>query len=125
MVEHFAAMVPGAAAPVGQHEVLAPFDGQLLGTVDLAGADTARTALATAHALFRDRSRWLPAPRRIEILTRTAALMEERLEALAVGAAREGGKPLADSLVEVARAIDGVRSCARGAAHRGGPRRSR
>jgi acyl-CoA reductase-like NAD-dependent aldehyde dehydrogenase len=37
--------------------------------------------------------------------------MEERLEGLALGAAREGGKPLADSLVEVRRAIDGVRSC--------------
>ena len=111
MVEHFAAMVPGAGAPAGRHEVSAPFDGQRLGTVDLAGADTARTALATAHALFRDRSCWLPTPLRIEILTRTAALMEERLEELALGAAREGGKPLADSLVEVRRAIDGVRSC--------------
>jgi acyl-CoA reductase-like NAD-dependent aldehyde dehydrogenase len=37
--------------------------------------------------------------------------MEERAEELALGAAREGGKPLADSRVEVRRAIDGVRSC--------------
>lgn len=38
--------------------------------------------------------------------------MEERAESLALEAAREGGKPLLDSRVEVARAIDGVLHCA-------------
>ena len=38
--------------------------------------------------------------------------MEERAEDLALEAAREGGKPLIDSRVEVARAIDGVLNCA-------------
>lgn len=104
-------MVPGARAPAGRHEVRSPFDGAALGSVDLADAETARAALATAHALHRDRSRWLSTPTRIEILTRAAALMEERAESLALGAAREGGKPLLDSRVEVRRAIDGVRSC--------------
>ena len=37
--------------------------------------------------------------------------MQERREDLALGAAREGGKPLVDSLVEVDRAIDSVRLC--------------
>ena len=37
--------------------------------------------------------------------------MEQQAESLAVEAASEGGKPLADSRVEVARAIDGVRNC--------------
>ena len=37
--------------------------------------------------------------------------MVERAEELAVEAAREGGKPLIDSRVEVARAIDGVKLC--------------
>ena len=37
--------------------------------------------------------------------------MTDRAEELAVEAAREGGKPLTDSRVEVARAIDGVKSC--------------
>ncbi len=37
--------------------------------------------------------------------------MESRAEELAVEAAREGGKPLPDSQVEVARAIDSVRIC--------------
>ena len=37
--------------------------------------------------------------------------MGSQAEELAVEAAREGGKPLIDSRVEVARAIDGVRNC--------------
>ena len=37
--------------------------------------------------------------------------MARRAEELAVEAAREGGKPLADSRVEVARAIDGMAIC--------------
>lgn len=92
--------------------VRSPFDGSLI--AELATADTAavEAALATAHALFRDRDRWLPAADRIGILRRTARLMAEQAEDLAVGAAREGGKPLADSRIEVARAIDGVRNCA-------------
>ena len=92
--------------------VRSPFDGSLI--AELATADTAavEAALATAHALFRDRDRWLPAAARIGILRRTARLMAEQAEDLAVGAAREGGKPLADSRIEVARAIDGVRNCA-------------
>ncbi len=68
-------------------------------------------ALETAHALFRDRNGWLSPARRIEILARAATLMQQGREALAVEAAREGGKPLVDSLVEVDRAIDGVRIC--------------
>ena len=37
--------------------------------------------------------------------------MKSRADQLAVEAAREGGKPLIDSQVEVARAIDGVENC--------------
>ena len=38
--------------------------------------------------------------------------MQQRFDELATEAAREGGKPLADSKVEVARAIDGIKNCA-------------
>ena len=82
-------------------------------------------ALAKAYALFRDRDAWLPPARRIEILRKAARLMEERAEALALEAAREGGKPLIDSRVEVARAIDGVLQLRRGPALRSGPCRFR
>jgi acyl-CoA reductase-like NAD-dependent aldehyde dehydrogenase len=112
MAEHFPLMVPGAATSGARHEVRAPYDGSLLGTVDHAGADAVEKAIATAYALFRDRRNWLGPAKRIEILRRAAALMEGEAEALALGAAREGGKPLMDSRVEVRRAIDGLVSCA-------------
>ncbi len=92
----------------------APYDGALIATAATADAEAAEAALATAHGLFRDRDAWLQPGRRIEILERTARIMESRAEDLALEAAREGGKPLIDSRVEVARAIDGVKLCVDG-----------
>ncbi|MFQ8432079.1 aldehyde dehydrogenase family protein [Amaricoccus sp. W119] len=92
-------------------EVRSPYDGAPVGSVPCSGPEAVERALGTAYRLFRDRAGWLSPARRIEILTATAALMERDAEALAVQAAREGGKPLTDSRVEVARAIDGVRTC--------------
>lgn len=112
MLNHYALMVPGAGPTGLTREVLAPFDGQPIATVELADAPVVERALATAYALHRDRDAWLPPARRIAILQRAAELMAERAELLALEAAREGGKPLIDSRVEVARAIDGVRQCA-------------
>jgi len=48
---------------------------------------------------------------RISILQRLIVLMQEQAESLALEAAHEGGKPLIDSRVEVARAIDSIRIC--------------
>jgi len=110
MTTHFPLMVPGASAD-GTHDVSAPFDGSHIASVDVAGASAVETALTTAHALYTDRDKWLSAPERIEILERAAAIMIDRADELAIESAREGGKPLLDSQVEVARAIDGVRNC--------------
>jgi acyl-CoA reductase-like NAD-dependent aldehyde dehydrogenase len=93
-------------------EVRAPYDGQLIGTVEASGAAEVEAVLATAYGLFRHRDAWLPPTVRITILRETARLMEQQADDLARGAAHEGGKPLVDSRVEVVRAIDGVRHCA-------------
>ena len=106
----FELMVPGARA-AGEKTITAPYDQRPIYTVETLDGTGAEQALATAHRLFRDKDRWLPPEQRIAILTRTAALMEQQAESLAVEAAREGGKPLTDSRVEVTRAIDGVRGC--------------
>ena len=111
MAQRFPLLVPGATADAHPAEVEAPYDGSVIATVDTAGPDAVDAALAQAHALYRDRDAWLPRMRRIEILEGAAELMRGRREELAVEAAREGGKPLADSYVEVDRAIDGVREC--------------
>jgi len=109
--EHFPLIVPGAEPDAKHAEVRAPFDGALIATVERAGRDGVQKALETAYGLFRDRDAWLPPPVRIEILAKTARLMQKQRETLALEAAREGGKPLADSLVEADRAIDGVKLC--------------
>lgn len=111
MPDHFPLMIPGAAADGPPAEVRAPFDGSLIGMVEQAGPAAVEQALATAYGLFRNRDAWLRPAQRIEILNRAAALMHKRREHLAREAAREGGKPLVDSLVEADRAIDGVRLC--------------
>lgn len=108
---HFKLMIPGATPAENPLEVRAPYDNTLIATADTADAAAVEQALASAYALFRNRAGWLPAARRIEILHNTARLMSEQKETLAIEAAREGGKPLLDSRVEIDRAIDGVNSC--------------
>lgn len=97
---------------MGKLAVVSPHDGQPLGEVATADAAAVERALATASQLHRDRRGWLPVPERVAILERTAALIEAQHEALALQAAREGGKPLVDSRIEVTRAIDSVRLAA-------------
>ena len=91
--------------------VTAPFDGSEITTVPNATREDVERALATAHGLYRDRDGWLSKPQRIEILRKAAEIIKERRQELAVAAAREGGKPLPDSLVEIDRAADGVENC--------------
>jgi len=111
MPEHFPLIVPGAKPEGDPIEVHAPYDRSLIATVDNAGRDAVEQALATAYGLYRDRDAWLAPAERIEILRRAADIMRSRREGLALEAAREGGKPLGDSLVEADRAIDGMNLC--------------
>ena len=97
--------------PAGELVVRSPYDGRELDRVATGNEDHVDDALAVAHALFRDRQRWLSVPERIEILTTAARIMASRVDDLTLTAASEGGKPYADSKVEVLRAIDGVHLC--------------
>jgi acyl-CoA reductase-like NAD-dependent aldehyde dehydrogenase len=110
MSDHFNLLVLGATAD-GKIDVTAPFDGSLIATIETGGSDAVEQALATAYALYRDKKNWLTAQCRIDVLEKTADIMSSRFNALAIEAAREGGKPLLDSKAEVARAIDGIKNC--------------
>lgn len=111
MRHDYGLLIPGATIRSPDLEVRAPFDLALIGRVATADATAVETALATAHGLFRKRDSWLPCARRIEILEKAGELLRERAEWLALEAAREGGKPLIDSRVEVARAADSLKIC--------------
>jgi acyl-CoA reductase-like NAD-dependent aldehyde dehydrogenase len=90
-------------------EVKRPFDGTLIKEIPLNDASDVENALQLAHGLFLDRAQWLPAWQRIAILEKVARIMGEQVEELTHVAAEEGGKPWADSRVEVLRAINGVK----------------
>ncbi|MEK1897993.1 MAG: aldehyde dehydrogenase family protein [Rhizobium sp.] len=64
--------------------------------------------LDTAAKAFADREGWLPAYQRMAILRKASELLHDNRDRFAMTIAREGGKPLADAIVEVTRAIDGL-----------------
>ena len=86
-----------------------PFDGSHIADIPKqTGADVEK-ALDNGYRLFNDRNAWLPAFKRIAILEKTVEIMSSQVEDLTQLAAKEGGKPYADSKVEVLRAIQGVK----------------
>ena len=89
--------------------ILSPYDFHLIKEIPIDGAEEVETALKTAHDLATDKSGWLPAWQRIDILENVSAIMDNKKEELTLTAAEEGGKPYMDSLVEVMRAINGVK----------------
>ncbi len=111
MNENFKLYIPGAKSTNETMTVYAPYDNSEIATVPVANEAAVEKALENAHKIAVDRDLWLSAPKRIEILEKTAAIIKEKTDYLATESAREGGKPLIDSKVEVIRAIDSVKIC--------------
>lgn len=93
-------------------KINSPYDGHLIAEIDLDDADRVENALATAHQLAKSHDNILPAHQRIEILGKTADLVQAKAEEFARQSAEEGGKPLIDSRIELARAVQGIREAA-------------
>jgi acyl-CoA reductase-like NAD-dependent aldehyde dehydrogenase len=111
MSKHYSSLVPGANPIDKKIEVTAPFDDKLIATVDCLDTTGIEQALSTAAECFNNKSKWLDAAQRIEILENLKQLMVENAEHLILTSAQEGGKPLTDTKVEMARAIDGISNC--------------
>jgi len=86
-----------------------PYDLSQVDEIPLMSADEVEQSISRARACFDNRDVKLPAHQRIAILEKTVSLMEERSDELARIACLEGGKPWKDTLVEVQRAIQGVK----------------
>ena len=95
-------------------KILSPYDQSLIKEIPLDGKDAVNQTIKIAHDLFQDIPNWLPAYQRINILEKTIQLMKERKSELIEIAAKEGGKPYNDTIVEVDRAINGVKLAAEG-----------
>ena len=91
-------------------KIRSPYDGHLITEVDLDDEARIEEALATADELLQKKP--LPIPERIFILNKTADLVEAKAEEFARQSAEEGGKPLIDSRIELARAVQGIREAA-------------
>jgi acyl-CoA reductase-like NAD-dependent aldehyde dehydrogenase len=86
-----------------------PFDDSLISIIPKQSGADVEQALENGYRLFNDPSKWLPAYQRIAILEKVVEIMSGQIEDLTLLAAKEGGKPLVDSRVEVLRAIQGVK----------------
>ena len=93
--------------------VKAPYDQEVIKEFPLDDWAEIEGKLKTAAQLAADRRKALPIPDRMAILERCADIVQERSEQFALEAAREGGKPLVDSRVELVRAVNGIREAAR------------
>lgn len=94
-------------------KIQSPYDGHVITELDFSLEYEVEGALNTAHHLAHSHDHALPASDRIDILERTANLVEARADRFAKQAAEEGGKPLVDSKVELERAVQGIREAAR------------
>ena len=92
--------------------VVRAFDRETIAEIPSEDKAALEAKLDTAYKLFKDRNGWLKPFQRIEVLRKLAALLRRDREKFAKLIASEGGKPLADALVEVDRATDGVMTAA-------------
>lgn len=88
------------------------YDGAPIEELPTTSASELGEMLERAARVYQDRSNWLPAHRRIDILRHLARLVRRDAETLAMLIAREGGKPLTDARIEVTRAINGIEGAA-------------
>ncbi|MBN4054337.1 aldehyde dehydrogenase family protein [Nitrospira defluvii] len=86
-----------------------PFDESVIEELPFEEEKLVFDKLERAHQLFQDPSKQIPKYERIQILERLGEKIQADAERYAQEAAREGGKPIVDSRVEIARAIDGIK----------------
>lgn len=108
----YAVMAPDVSPSEKVLEVYSPYDRRLLAQVETVDEPGIEQVLRTAYQTFENRDQWLSGEQRLGILKKMAELMTRDADRLTGIAVREGGKPLTDSRVEMARAIDGIHLCA-------------
>jgi len=90
-------------------DVKSPYTNEIIDTLPLEDEAAVFAKLKIAHEAFMDKDKWLTKIERCAILAKLIHIMSSKREDLARLAASEGGKPLQDSLIEVDRAIQGVK----------------
>jgi acyl-CoA reductase-like NAD-dependent aldehyde dehydrogenase len=88
--------------------VYSPYTLKQISVIPKMDAAQVDQSIDRAFQLFQNKSRHLSKSQRITHMEKLKALMTDRVDELCKIAAEEGGKPWADSMVEVQRAINGV-----------------
>ena len=103
----------------GTLDVHSPYDGSVVATIGVPTDGDVEDAVVAAAETFKE-SRHLPTYARAEALMHISRRIAERVDELAEAVAREGGKPLKWSNVEVTRAVSTFRWAAEEARRFGG-----
>lgn len=113
-------LIAGKRVEGGEHDTVhEPLSGSELYFVARGGEAELRAALGAAQHAFAELRAW-PAHRRAGALRRASGLLAERAETFARTIAREAGKPLKASRVEVARSVENLAFAADAAAEMAG-----
>jgi acyl-CoA reductase-like NAD-dependent aldehyde dehydrogenase len=91
------------------HEIKSPYNGEVVGIVEYGTCEDLEQAIQTAHRVFHETMKTMPAHRRSEILRKAADRLEEQSEEFARLLMAEAGKPIRDARGEVGRAIQLIR----------------
>lgn len=86
-------------------EVKNPYDGTVVGKVDLANDDDIELALQSSYETFHQTMKSMPTYERANILQRVAKLLKHRVDRFAHVLTLEAGKPINDARAEINRAI--------------------
>lgn len=101
--------VHGANATGNYREVRSPYDGRVVGRVEVPDEQGIEQAIINSVNYFESTMRRMPAYQRAEILYSVAEMIRRDHEMLAHLIAAEGGKPVKDARVEVTRAANTVK----------------
>jgi acyl-CoA reductase-like NAD-dependent aldehyde dehydrogenase len=90
--------------------IYSPYNEALVDEVPFTPPESIEHAITLAYETFKNRSEWLPVAARLEILEKTHHLLQREKTALIRTAVLEGGKPWADSSIEMDRALQGIQT---------------
>lgn len=96
-------------------EVFNPYNNEVIGKIACATMEDIQDTVDTAHRVFQDTMKNMPAYMRSDILRKTADLLEEKAGDFAELLTLEAGKPIRESRGEVARAVQVLRFASEGA----------
>jgi acyl-CoA reductase-like NAD-dependent aldehyde dehydrogenase len=108
----FKTKIFGAEPGNNFRDVISPYDGRIVGRIEVPDDATIEKAVSNASYYFESIMKSMPAYQRAEILYNVAQLIRSNHEELAHLIAAEGGKPVKDARIEVSRAANTVKMSA-------------